>query len=166
VALQCVSACCNVLQCVAVQYVAVHIPWRNTSGVAVCCSVAVLQCLAVFCSVLQCAVLQCVAVQCVAVQCVAVQCVAVRCVAVQCVAVHIPRRNTSRRLPEKPGVFKEFHRHFVHFVHTCKHFEESFRRRMRPSNNVAEVQILKSQLSAQCSLVIPVELTIENWLHV
>mmetsp|Transcript_70678 Transcript_70678/g.114827 ORF Transcript_70678/g.114827 Transcript_70678/m.114827 type:complete len:246 (-) Transcript_70678:908-1645(-) len=50
----------------------------------------------------------------------------------------VSRRNTSRRLPEKPGVFKEFHRHFVHFVHTCKHFEQSLRRRMWPSNDVAE----------------------------
>jgi len=27
-----VAACCSMLQCVTVQCVAVHIPWRNTSG--------------------------------------------------------------------------------------------------------------------------------------
>ena len=91
---QCISVCCSVLQCVAVQFV------------AVCCSaprsqdISVLQCVVVCCSVLQCLAkskYQCVAVQCVAVCCSAVccsvlhgsvsQCVAVQCISVCCSAV-------------------------------------------------------------------------------
>ena len=84
------SACCNVLQCVAVCCSAFH----ASQCVAVCCSV--LQCIAVCYSVLQCvtmcySVLQCVAVRCSVLQCVAVccsvlQCVAVCCSVLQCVA--------------------------------------------------------------------------------
>ena len=45
-----------------------------------------LQCVAVYCSVLQCVALSCSVLQCVAVHYSALQCVAVRCSALQCVA--------------------------------------------------------------------------------
>ena len=61
------SACCSVLQCVAV-----------------CCSV--LQCVAVCCNVLQCVAVCGSVLQCVAVCCSVMQCVAVCCSVWQCVA--------------------------------------------------------------------------------
>ena len=97
--LQCVAACCSVLQSVALE---MHIAQERIMQMLL----RVLQCVAcaaVSCSKLQhatqlhlhivcCSVLQCVAVCCSVLQCVAVccselQCVTVRCSALQCVAV-------------------------------------------------------------------------------
>ena len=98
VLLQCVVAvCCRVLQwsCAVRQ----HLPfwalilWEPPEGgngallqcVAVCCSVV--QCGAVWCSVLQCVAVCCSVLQCGAVWCSVLQCVAVCCSVLQCVAV-------------------------------------------------------------------------------
>jgi len=67
-----------VLQCVAV-YCSV------LQRIAVCCSV--LQCAAVYCSVLQCIAVCCSVLQCVAVWCSVLQCVVACCSVLQCVAV-------------------------------------------------------------------------------
>jgi len=70
--------CHCMLQCVAV--------WCSVvQCVAVCCSV--LQCVAVCCSVLQCVAVCCGVLQCVAVCCSVLQCVALCCSVLQCVAV-------------------------------------------------------------------------------
>ena len=65
--LQCIAVCCFVLQCIAV-YCSV------LQCIAVCCFV--LQCIAVYCSVLQCIAVCCSVLQYIAVCCSVVQCVA------------------------------------------------------------------------------------------
>jgi len=60
ISVQCVAACCSVLQRVAVRF-------------------SVLQCVAMHCSVLQCIGMCCSVLQCVAVCCSVLQCVAVCC---------------------------------------------------------------------------------------
>jgi len=96
--LQCVAACCSVLQCVAVPYVIdsnvkCDLYMKNRIHV-ICCivilfveilSCSVLQCVAVCCSMLQCvAVLHCNAMCCSVLQCVALCCSVLQCVAVCC----------------------------------------------------------------------------------
>jgi len=83
--LQCVAACCSVLQ---LNLWRIHVPHPADTG-AVCCGV--LQCVAVCCSVLQCVAVCCSVlwqypvssiVCCSVLQCFAVCCGVLRCVAV------------------------------------------------------------------------------------
>jgi len=103
--LQCVAACCSVLQvcCSVLQCVDMDLnECRSLHEMSVCCSMlqrvaaccSVLQCVAVRCSVLPRAAIpfticQCVAVSCSVLQvcCSVLQRVAVRCSVLQCVAV-------------------------------------------------------------------------------
>jgi len=73
--LQCITVCCSVLQCVAVYYSVLQC-------IPVCCSV--LQCVAVYYSVLQCITVRRSVFQCVAVYSSVLQCITVCCSVLQC----------------------------------------------------------------------------------
>jgi len=90
--LQCVAVCCSVLQCVAVCCrkdnntllmvpisLCVAVCYSVLPCVAVCCRGLPLQRIAMCCRVLKCITMYCSVLQCVAVRCSVVQCVAVCC---------------------------------------------------------------------------------------
>ena len=92
VAMWCDAVCCNVVCCSVLQCGVMHYP-TSTAGpqnmhrnefVVQC--VAVLQCVAVWCSVVQCGAVWCSVVQCVAVWCNVLQCGVVYCSVLPCVA--------------------------------------------------------------------------------